>query len=105
MLAVGACCACWGNLPDGRPQPVSSRHLCDYFNLAIPDSLLSLGGQSRASDGVDDVAGCSVAVDGAGSKRICRSASSISCQVKGIAVQDVGVSNVGCVYSQGGDDM
>jgi hypothetical protein len=42
-------------VPNRRPEPVTSWHLGRYFNSAIPDSLFASCGQSSRPNRIDDL--------------------------------------------------
>ena len=49
--------------PDGRPQPVSLRHLCNNLNLAKGDGLFTLCRDTATAYRIDDGAGRLVGSD------------------------------------------
>lgn len=83
----------WNNVPDGRPKPVSLRHLCNDFHATILDGLLSCGCQTGGPNRIDDLASGEIAdgntrrMDKTVSKEFWHSlltlvcASSISCKI------------------------
>jgi len=90
--------------PDGRPEPVTLRHLGDDLDLSVLDVLLALSGHASTADWVDDCAGGLVAVDGAHGV-VGRSACLSGSEIERVTIVELRGSDVGRLRGQGRHDV
>ena len=79
--------------PDGRPEPVSLRHLCDDFHTAIFERLLALGREASTTYWINNST-CGLVTTNGAHRVVVGAASSSCCQVHRVAINNLGGSDV-----------
>lgn len=89
----------FGHHPDGRPEPVTLRHLCNDLDLAVLDAPLALRGHASTTNRIDNVTRGLVTIDG--THRIVWGSAGLVCrQIESVTVIDLFGCDVCCFGGQ-----